>query len=157
MAPRDGEDNLVLAGAQGAQHELRSLLCAGLGGGAVHQPAGDLRGQDGIAGGDPPDRLGDLAGGESFRRKPLAPTGRAAGVIGTMLFFPLMFFAGLWIPRATMPASLREVSDLTPLGAAVQALQDSLHGSWPHPSALTVLAGYAVVFTVAAARFFRWD
>ena len=46
---------------------------------------------------------------------------------------------------------------LPPLGAAVQALQDSLHGSWPHPSALAVLAGYAVVFTVAAARFFRWD
>jgi hypothetical protein len=73
MAPGDGEDDLVLAGAQGAQRELGPLLCAGLGGGAVHQPAGDLRGQDGIAGGDPPDRLGDLARGESFRRKPLAP------------------------------------------------------------------------------------
>jgi ABC-2 type transport system permease protein len=87
----------------------------------------------------------------------LAPTGRAAGVIGTMLFFPLMFFAGLWIPRAQMPASLQQISDFTPLGAAVQGLQDSLHGSWPHPSGLAVLAGYAVVFTVAAARFFRWD
>jgi ABC-2 type transport system permease protein len=87
----------------------------------------------------------------------LAPTGRAAGVIGTMLFFPLMFFAGLWIPRATMPASLRQISDFTPLGAAVQALQDSMRGSWPHLSALAVLAGYAVVFTVAAARFFRWE
>jgi ABC-2 type transport system permease protein len=74
-----------------------------------------------------------------------------------MLFFPLMFFAGLWIPRATMPASLLQVSDFTPLGAAVQALQDSMLGSWPHPSGLAVLAGYAVVFTVAAARFFRWD
>jgi ABC-2 type transport system permease protein len=68
-----------------------------------------------------------------------------------------MFFAGLWIPRATMPASLRQVSDFTPLGAAVQALQDSMRGSWPHPWGLAVLAGYAVVFTVAAARFFRWD
>ena len=87
----------------------------------------------------------------------LAPTGRSAGVIGTMLFFPLMFFAGLWIPRATMPASLRLISDFTPLGAAVQALQDSMRGSWPHPSGLAVLAGYAVLFTVAAARFFRWD
>jgi len=87
----------------------------------------------------------------------LAPTGRSAGVIGTMLFFPLMFFAGLWIPRATMPASLLRVSDFTPLGAAVQALQDSMRGAWPHPAGLAGLAGYAVVFTVAAARFFRWD
>jgi len=30
-------------------------------------------------------------------------------------------------------------------------------GSWPYPAGLAVLAGYAVVFTVAAARFFRWD
>ena len=87
----------------------------------------------------------------------LAPTGRAAGVVGTMLFFPLMFFAGLWIPRAQMPASLLQISDFTPLGAAVQALQDSMGGSWPYPAGLAVLAGYAVVFTVAAARFFRWD
>src|SRR5262249_6258415 len=57
-----------------------------------------------------------------------APPGRAAGVIGPMLFFPLMFFAGLWIPRAQMPAILQQISDFTPLGAAVQALQDSLHG-----------------------------
>jgi hypothetical protein len=34
---------------------------------------------------------------------------------------------------------------------------DIAPGSWPHPSGLAVLAGYAVVFTVAAARFFRWD
>jgi ABC-2 type transport system permease protein len=87
----------------------------------------------------------------------LALTGRAAGVIGTMLFFPLMFFAGLWTPRATMPAVLQQISDFTPLGAAVQALQDSMLGHWPHPSALAVLTGCAVVFTVAAARFFRWD
>src|SRR5262245_46617563 len=87
----------------------------------------------------------------------LAPTGRAAGVIGTMLFFPLMFSAGLWIPQATMPITLQRISDFTPLGAAVQAMQDSMHGYWPHPSGLAVLAGYAVIFTTAAARFFRWD
>jgi hypothetical protein len=36
-------------------------------------------------------------------------------------------------------------------------MQDSMRGSWPHPWALVVLAGYAGVFTVAAARFFRWE
>jgi ABC-2 type transport system permease protein len=83
--------------------------------------------------------------------------GEKIAVDDVSLFFPLMFFAGLWIPRATMPASLLRISDFTPLGAAVQAMQDSMGGSWPHPSGLAVLAGYAVVFTVAAARFFRWD
>jgi hypothetical protein len=38
-----------------------------------------------------------------------------------------------------------------------RAGQDSMRGYWPHPSGLAVLAGYAVVFTVAAARLFRWD
>ena len=38
----------------------------------------------------------------------LAPRARIAGAIGTMLFFPLMFFAGLWAPRATMGETLRE-------------------------------------------------
>ena len=87
----------------------------------------------------------------------LAPTGRAAGGIGTLLFFPLMFFAGLWTPGATMPAALQPVSGFTPLGAAVQSLQDSMQGHWPHPAALAVLAVYTVVFTAAATRFFRWD
>ena len=87
----------------------------------------------------------------------LAPTGRAAGGIGTLLFFPLMFFAGLWTPGATMPATLRPISSFTPLGAAVQSLQDSMRGHWPHPAELAVLAACTVVFTAAATRFFRWD
>lgn len=56
-----------------------------------------------------------------------------------------------------MPAGLRHISNFTPLGAAVQSLQDSMRGIWPHAAALAVLAAYAVVFTAAAIRFFRWD
>lgn len=87
----------------------------------------------------------------------IAPTGRGANAIGALLFFPMMFFAGLWLPRAAMPPVLRDVSDFTPLGAAVQALQDSIAGHWPHPLYLGVLVAYALVFGVAAARLFRWE
>jgi len=87
----------------------------------------------------------------------VAPSGRGANAIGALLFFPMMFFAGLWLPRAAMPPVLRHVSDFTPLGAAVQALQDSAGGGWPHPLNLVVMAGYALVFGVAAARLFRWE
>ena len=85
-----------------------------------------------------------------------APSGKAANAIGTLLFFPMMFFAGLWIPRAAMPANLRQISDYTPLGAGVQALQDATAGAWPHPLQLAVLAAYIVVFGIIASKVFRW-
>jgi ABC-2 type transport system permease protein len=87
----------------------------------------------------------------------LARTGRVAGAVGTMIFLPLMFFAGLWTPQATMPAALRRAGDDTPLGAAVAALHDSMTGQWPSLSGLGVLAAYAVVLGLLAWRFFRWE
>ncbi len=87
----------------------------------------------------------------------VASTGKAANAVGAICFFPLIFFAGLWIPRAVMPAVLRDISDYTPLGAAVGALQRSSAGFWPHPQQLAVLAAYAVVFTALAIRYFRWE
>jgi ABC-2 type transport system permease protein len=87
----------------------------------------------------------------------VAPTGRIANGIGAIIFFPLMFFAGLWLPIASMPSILQHISHATPLGAAVQALQDSWQGSFPQSLQLITLAAYAVVFGVAAARLFRWE
>jgi ABC-2 type transport system permease protein len=87
----------------------------------------------------------------------LARTSRVAGAVGTMLFLLLMFFAGLWVPQAAMPAALRAASDDTPLGAAVSALQHSLSGQWPSTSGLAILAGYTVAFGLIAWRFFRWE
>jgi ABC-2 type transport system permease protein len=86
----------------------------------------------------------------------VAPTARSAQGIGSLLFFPLMFFAGLWVPRAAMPGVLRHVSDLTPLGAGAQALQDATGGAWPQPLHLAVMVAYVIGFGVIAARTFRW-
>jgi ABC-2 type transport system permease protein len=61
----------------------------------------------------------------------LAPTPRSAGAAATVLF--------------------------TPLGAATQALGDSMHGGWPHPAAFAVLGLCTVVCAGLAARFFRWE
>ncbi len=87
----------------------------------------------------------------------IAPTGRIANGIGALTLFPLMFFAGLWLPIAAMPATLRHISHLTPLGAAAQSLQDAAQGHWPQPLQLLVMAAYSVVFGLAAARLFRWE
>jgi ABC-2 type transport system permease protein len=87
----------------------------------------------------------------------IAPTGKAGNAIGVVLFFPVMFFAGLYVPREALPGSLNRIGDFTPLGAGEQAMHDALTRSWPHAGQLLVLAGYLVVCGAAAARLFRWE
>ena len=87
----------------------------------------------------------------------LSPTANGANVIGRLAFFPLMFFAGLWLPRALMPGVLQDISNYTPLGAAVEAIQDSMLQGFPPVAPLLVLAAYAVVFGFLAQRYFRWE
>ena len=87
----------------------------------------------------------------------VARTTTGASVIGRLTFFPLMFFAGLWLPRAIMPPVLLTISNYTPLGAAVQAIQDSMLQGFPPAMPLLVLAAYPLVFGYLARRLFRWE
>jgi ABC-2 type transport system permease protein len=82
---------------------------------------------------------------------------KVAQGIGSAVFFPMMFFAGLWVPREAMPAAINRIGDYTPLGAGVQALQDAAAGHWPQPLHLGVLLAYSVVAWLLAAKLFRWS
>jgi ABC-2 type transport system permease protein len=87
----------------------------------------------------------------------LAPSRGLATAIGTVLYFPMMFFAGLWVPVTQMPPLLRDISRATPLGAGVQAFQEAYAGGFPSWRPLVILLAYAVVCTAASIRFFRWE
>jgi ABC-2 type transport system permease protein len=87
----------------------------------------------------------------------VAPGGKAGGAIGNLAFFPLMFFAGLWVPRAAMPDVLVRIGDFTPLGAGVQAMGDAAGGAWPSPLHLGVMLIWTLAAGAAAARYFRWE
>jgi len=87
----------------------------------------------------------------------VAPTARGAAGIGWLLFFPNMFLAGIYFPTEEMSATMREVGNFTPLGSAVHAVRDSWMGIDPRPEYLGIMAAWAVVAGVLAARFFRWD
>jgi ABC-2 type transport system permease protein len=87
----------------------------------------------------------------------LVPTGKAGNAVGTLLFFPSMFFAGLWTPREVMPRVVQRIGDFTPLGAGERALHDAATGHWPSLLPVAVLIGYVIVFGAAAAKLFRWE
>ena len=77
--------------------------------------------------------------------------------IGGILFFALMFFGGIWLPRPLMPAVLLDISNWTPLGASVSAIQNAIQGLFPSWQFLLVLASYTAVFGYLAVRFFKWE
>jgi len=80
-----------------------------------------------------------------------------ANGIGAILFFALLFFGGLWIPRPLMPPVLINISNWTPLGASVDALQRAMQGLFPSLPSLLVLMVYTVVFGYLAVRYFKWE
>ncbi|MFI0982272.1 ABC transporter permease [Streptomyces sp. NPDC021093] len=84
-------------------------------------------------------------------------TTKAAQAVGSVIFFPTMFTAGVWIPVQAMPDTLRAIVEITPLGAASQALDDAMLGAWPGWDHLGVLAAWMIVLIAAASRWFKWE
>lgn len=82
---------------------------------------------------------------------------KVAAGFGTAVFFVLMFFAGLWIPRSTMPGWMHVISNLTPSGAGTQTLVDTATTGWPPVGYFGTLLVWGVVTTAIAIRTFKWE
>ena len=83
-----------------------------------------------------------------------ASTGQGLGMLS---YFPLLFFAGVYVPLEIMPDTIRTISGYTPAGAAVQALSESWVGGSPATAGVVVMLVYAVTASMLAVRLFRWQ
>ncbi|SHN47680.1 ABC transporter permease [Cryptosporangium aurantiacum] len=87
----------------------------------------------------------------------MARTLKAATAIGLATFFPAMFTAGIYVPLHALPEGLRGTLELTPFGAAAQALSQAAAGDWPDLKHFVVLSVWAAIMMAIAARWFRWE
>ncbi|MET7456078.1 ABC transporter permease [Streptomyces sp. NPDC005574] len=87
----------------------------------------------------------------------LSRTTKIAGAVGSAVFFPSMFCAGVWLPVQAMPDTLARIVGYTPFGAAAQALNRAAAGHWPGWTHLGVLAMWVLLLSGAATRWFRWE
>ncbi|WP_256842480.1 ABC transporter permease [Ornithinimicrobium cryptoxanthini] len=94
--------------------------------------------------------IGVLIGG-------LASKASTASGIGMLIYFPMLFLAGLWTPGPMMPDAVEKVATYTPLGAASQAMNDAWFGPGMPWVQLVVMAAWTVAMFVIAARTFRWE
>lgn len=86
----------------------------------------------------------------------LVPSAGAANGLGMLLYFPMMFFAGLWLPGPMMPEGLARLSGFVPLGAAAQALDAAWFGGGVPASQIIVMVAWTLVLVPFAAKVFRW-
>ena len=89
----------------------------------------------------------------------VAPTEKAANIIGNLVYFPMLFLSGSTMPAQMFPEGLRKVTRILPLTHGVTLIK----GVWlggdllDYPTELIVLASTMVVFTAIAAATFRWE
>ncbi len=94
--------------------------------------------------------IGVLIGGR-------APKGSTASGLGMLVYFPMLFLAGLWTPGPLMPEAARTIATYIPLGAVSQAMNDvwfDLGMPWLQ---FVVLAAWTLLLFWIAARTFRWE
>lgn len=86
-----------------------------------------------------------------------ARTATTAAGVGMLLYFPLLFLAGLWTPGPLMPELARQLATYTPVGATSQALTTAWFGSGVPALQLVVLAAWAALVCPLALKIFRWS
>lgn len=87
----------------------------------------------------------------------VSPNARIGMAIGMVVFFPSMFTAGVYFPVQATTGVLREILELTPLGAASEALYQATSGSMPDLKVLAVMVVWSLLFYGVASRTFRWE
>ncbi|WP_326646935.1 ABC transporter permease [Streptosporangium sp. NBC_01755] len=87
----------------------------------------------------------------------VAPSAKSAPGIGSLLMFPLLFMAGMWIPRELMPDLVRRIGDFLPMAPFADALRAAWAGHAPQPLHLLVMAVTVLATGGLAAWLFRWE
>ncbi|WP_019911270.1 ABC transporter permease [Paenibacillus sp. HW567] len=96
--------------------------------------------------------IGLLVGG-------VAPDIKTAGILASLLYFPMLIFSGTTLPYEVMPAPLQRIADFMPLTQGIKLLKVTSLGL-PIENALVpiiVMIAVAVICAGASLRFFRWE
>ena len=96
--------------------------------------------------------IGVLVGG-------VAPNVRTAGILTSLLYFPMLVFSGATLPYEVMPAAMQRMADVMPLTQGIKLLKAASLGLPMGEVTLpvTVMAVLAVVCVGVSIRFFRWE
>jgi len=89
----------------------------------------------------------------------LMPTARTANIVAMVLFYPMVFLCGAFIPSQILPETVRQFAEVLPLTHVVTLLRGLWMGDgWgEHLKEVGILAGLMVVCVIVSAKTFRWE
>jgi ABC-2 type transport system permease protein len=85
------------------------------------------------------------------------PNSRSAQAAGLILFFVMFLLSGTGPPREVFSAGMKDISEVLPLTHVVRVIQDPWLGYAWSSTAWLVVAGFTLVSSVLALRYFRWE
>ena len=96
--------------------------------------------------------IGVLVGG-------IAPNSKIAGVIASLLYFPMLIFSGATLPYEIMPPFLQKFADLMPLTQGIKLLKTASLGLQSDNilAPFLIMLITAVACTAVSLRFFKWE
>jgi len=89
----------------------------------------------------------------------LAKNTKIAGVIASILYFPMLIFSGATLPYEVMPIALQKVADILPLTQGIKLLKRaSLNLSIDNVMLpILVISILAIVCIGVSIKFFKWE
>lgn len=96
--------------------------------------------------------IGILVGG-------MAPNGKIAGALASVLYFPMLIFSGATLPYEVMPATLQKVANILPLTQGIKLLK-AISLGLPMDSvfvSISIMIIIAIICIGISIRFFKWE
>ena len=96
--------------------------------------------------------IGMLVGG-------IAKNSKQAGMIASVLYFPMLIFSGTTIPYEVMPKAMQRVVDVLPMTQGIKVLKAAALGlpAGEITIPVIILAVIALACTAASIKLFRWE
>lgn len=96
--------------------------------------------------------IGMMVGGISKNSK-------IAGIIASVLYFPMLIFSGATLPYEVMPDSMQKIVNVLPLTQGIKILKNAALGLAVEnvTGAVVFMIVLAVICNTIAIKFFRWE
>lgn len=89
----------------------------------------------------------------------LAKNNKIAGVIASVLYFPMLIFSGATLPYEVMPAAMQKAADIMPLTQGIKLLKSATLGLPMENSLIPiiVMTVIAIACTFISIKWFKWE